>query len=49
MIRRARHTVYALAALVALFDLAVALAWRQWCREQGYAEQAAELELGAWP
>jgi hypothetical protein len=49
MSRTARHIAFALASLVALFDLAVALVWRQWCREHGYAEQAAELELRTWP
>lgn len=44
-----RRVVCAVAALVALVDLAVALLWRQWCQGQGYAEQAAELELRTWP
>jgi hypothetical protein len=44
-----RRVLCAVAALVALFDLAVAIVWRQWCREHGYAEAATELELRTWP
>lgn len=47
--RRCRHIACVLAALVALFDLAVAIIWQQWCREHGYAEQVAEIELRSWP
>jgi hypothetical protein len=47
--RRCRRVVYAVAALAALLDVVVAIVWRQWCRQHGYADQAAELELRTWP
>lgn len=44
-----RRAAAVLAGAVLMFDVAVAVLWRRWCRAQGYAEQAAELELRSWP